>query len=135
MLARVKGGNFLGAVHPKPSVVFGCLGLQGETVEARKGFCDLILQESSSAAVGLWRSPTRKTHAGQNLKLHPCWISIVLPTSSPSGDQVLQLFQQLYCISSPKMEEISKSNLKVSCWLQAVLGLLLKCGCTWANLP
>lgn len=62
-------------------------------------------------------------------------VHVSFPTSSLSGDQVLQIFQQLYCLSSPEMEEMSENNLKVPCLLQAVLGLLLRCGCTCANLP
>ena len=56
------------------------------------------------------------------------------PTASPSGDQVLQSFQQVYFISNPKKEEMSKNSLKIPCSLQAVLGPLLRCGCTCANL-
>lgn len=62
-------------------------------------------------------------------------LHVSFPTSSPSGDQVLQIIQQLYCISGPKMEEMSENSLKVPCLIQAVLGRLLKCGCTCANRP
>lgn len=46
-------------------------------------------------------------------------LHVSFPTSSPSRDQVLQTFQQIFCISGPEIEVMSENSLKVPCLLQA----------------
>lgn len=108
-----------------------------------KGSCELTLQESSSCCC-LILEVTYKDNTQVIYTLGRIWtcilaglalLDVTFPTTSPSGDQVLQSFQQVYFISNPKMEEMSENSLKSPRLLQAVLGPLLRCGCTCASLP
>lgn len=56
------------------------------------------------------------------------------PTTSPSGDKVLQSVRQVHPVSSHEMEQRGENSLKSPCLLRAVLGPLFRCGCTCANL-
>lgn len=56
------------------------------------------------------------------------------PTTSPSGDKVLRSVHQVHLTSSHEMQQRGESSLKSPCLLRAVLGPLLTCGCTCANL-
>lgn len=141
VLAQGKKCDFLGTMDLTTSVTSGCLGLW-ETVKAWKRLLWTYLVKGQ-LLLCLIMEVTHVGHLHQKKMPDRIWNEVLaglelldasFPTTSPSGDKVLRSVHQVHLMSSHEMHQRGESSLKSPCLLRAVLGPLLTCGCTCANL-